>query len=67
MKRLAVLFALIGSPAMAASGPFFSLFNTNFVVLIAFLVFIGVLVYFKVPSILMGLLDQRAPQNGLLR
>lgn len=60
MKRLAVLFALIGSPAMAASGPFFSLFNTNFVVLIAFLVFIGVLVYFKVPGILMGLLDQRA-------
>ncbi len=62
MKRLAVLFALIGSPAFAASGPFFSLFNTNFVVLIAFLVFIGVLVYFKVPGILMGLLDQRAEQ-----
>ncbi|MFV1874995.1 F0F1 ATP synthase subunit B [Nioella sp.] len=62
MKRLAVLFALIGSPAFAASGPFFSLFNTDFVVLISFLVFIGVLVYFKVPGILMGLLDQRAEQ-----
>jgi F-type H+-transporting ATPase subunit b len=60
MKRLAVLFALTGSPALAATGPFFSLYNTNFVVLIAFLVFIGVLVYFKVPGILMGLLDQRA-------
>lgn len=62
MKRLSVLFALIGSPALAASGPFFSLFNTNFVVWIAFLVFIGVLVYFKVPGILTGLLDQRAEQ-----
>ncbi|RFU12772.1 F0F1 ATP synthase subunit B [Rhodobacteraceae bacterium W635] len=62
MKRLAVLFALTGSPAFAASGPFFSLFNTDFVVLIAFLVFIGVLVYFKVPGILIGLLDKRAEQ-----
>jgi len=62
MKRLAVLFALIGSPAFAAGGPFFSLFNTDFVVLISFLVFIGVLVYFKVPGILMGLLDKRAEQ-----
>lgn len=60
MKRLAVLFALIGSPAIAASGPFFSLYNTDFVVLISFLVFIGVLVYFKVPGILTGLLDKRA-------
>ena len=62
MKRLAVLFTLIGSPALAASGPFFSLNNTDFVVAISFLVFIGVLVYFKVPGILMGLLDQRAEQ-----
>ena len=62
MKRLAVLFALIGAPAFAASGPFFSLFNTDFVVLIAFLVFIGVLVYFKVPGILIGMLDKRAQQ-----
>lgn len=62
MKRLAVAVALIGSPAFAASGPFFSLFNTNFVVLIAFLVFIGVLVYFKVPGILTGMLDKRAEQ-----
>jgi F-type H+-transporting ATPase subunit b len=60
MKRLAVLFALIGSPAIAASGPFFSLYNTDFVVLISFLVFIGVLVYFKVPGILTSLLDKRA-------
>lgn len=62
MKRLTLLFALIGSPAMASTGPFFSLYNTNFVVLIAFLVFVGVLVYFKVPGILTGLLDDRADQ-----
>jgi len=62
MKRLAVLFALTGSPAFAATGPFFSLFNTDFVVSIAFLAFIGVLVYFKVPGILTGMLDKRAEQ-----
>ena len=43
MKRLSVLFALIASPALAASGPFFSLRNTDFVVTLAFLVFIGIL------------------------
>jgi F-type H+-transporting ATPase subunit b len=48
------------SPALAASGPFFSLTNTNFVVLIAFLLFIAVLLYLKVPSLLGGMLDKRA-------
>ncbi len=43
-----------------ASGPFFSLNNTDFVVLISFLLFIGVLLYFKVPGIVAGLLDKRA-------
>lgn len=62
MKRLSILFALIGSPALASGGLEFSLANTNFVVLISFLVFLGVLVYFKVPGILTGLLDQRAEQ-----
>lgn len=61
MKKTLTLFAgLAASPAFAASGPFFSLHNTNFVVLLAFLVFIGVLIYFKVPAMLMGLLDKRA-------
>ncbi|MDK3075683.1 F0F1 ATP synthase subunit B [Sedimentitalea sp. JM2-8] len=55
-----VLTAGVASPALAASGPFFSLSNTNFVVLIAFLLFIGVLFYFKVPGILGGMLDKRA-------
>ncbi|WP_299845813.1 F0F1 ATP synthase subunit B [uncultured Roseovarius sp.] len=48
------------SPALAASGPFLSLANTNFVVLIAFLLFVGVLLYLKVPSLLGGMLDKRA-------
>ncbi|MCR9149479.1 MAG: F0F1 ATP synthase subunit B [Rhodobacteraceae bacterium] len=61
MRGLTIVIAsLAASPALAASGPFFSLRNTDFVVLIAFLVFIGVLVYFKVPGLLGGLLDKRA-------
>lgn len=54
------LAAVLASPAFAASGPFFSLRNTDFVVLIAFLLFVGVLLYFKVPTLLMGMLDGRA-------
>ena len=61
MRKLATLAALsAASPAFAASGPFFSLGNTDFVVLIAFLVFIGVLIYFKVPAMIGGMLDKRA-------
>ena len=60
MKKLSILLTLLASPAMAASGPFFSLQNTNFVVLIAFLCFIGILVYMKVPAKLTGMLDARA-------
>ncbi len=62
--RFAVFTAALvaASPAAAASGPFFSLRNTDFIVLLAFLVFLAVLIYFKVPSILAGLLDKRAEQ-----
>lgn len=56
----AVLSLGIASPALAAKGPFFSLGNSDFVVLIAFLLFLGVLFYFKVPTMIMGLLDKRA-------
>ena len=48
------------SPVLAASGPFFSLRNTDFVVLISFILFALVLVYLKVPSMLGKMLDQRA-------
>ena len=63
MNRLiatALVTGLAAGPAAAATGPFFSLRNTDFIVLLAFLVFIGVLVYFKVPGLLAGLLDKRA-------
>ncbi|WP_420857583.1 F0F1 ATP synthase subunit B [Marivivens marinus] len=62
MKKLmtTALLSLAASPAFAASGPFFSLGNTNFIVTLGFLVFIGVLFYFKVPGMIGGLLDRRA-------
>lgn len=61
MKKIAfALLLLAATPAMAASGPFFSLHNTNFVVLLAFLVFVGILLKFKVPAKIAGMLDARA-------
>lgn len=60
MKKLALILIVAATPTFAASGPFFSLYNTNFVVLLAFLLFVGVIAYLKVPGKLMGLLDQRA-------
>ena len=60
MKRLSLLFVLMASPAFAASGPFFSLRNTDFVVTLAFLLFVGILVYYKVPQMIGCLLDKRA-------
>ena len=58
---LTVLVALAASPALAAGDkPFFSLANTDFVVTIAFLIFIGILLYFKVPGLVGGMLDKRA-------
>ncbi|MEE9388471.1 MAG: F0F1 ATP synthase subunit B [Paracoccaceae bacterium] len=60
MKKLSFIPMLFASPALAASGPFTSLYNTNYVVIIAFLLFIGVIVYLRVPGVLMGLLDARA-------
>ncbi|WP_417243549.1 F0F1 ATP synthase subunit B [Celeribacter sp.] len=61
MKKLVALIAITAAtPAFAASGPFFSLHNTNFVVLLGFLVFVGVLVKFGVPGMIVGMLDKRA-------
>jgi len=60
MKKLSILLALAASPAMAATGPFFSLGNTDFVVLLGFLAFVALLVYLKVPAKLTGMLDARA-------
>lgn len=54
--------ALAAGPAAAATEgtPFFSLYNTDIVVAIAFLIFIGILVYYRVPGMLGGMLDKRA-------
>lgn len=64
-KTLTLVAMLAASPALAASknpfsAEFYKLSNTDFIVTIAFLLFIGVLFYFKVPSLLAGLLDKRA-------
>ena len=61
MTRLSViLFTLMASPALAASGPFFSLYNTNFVVTIAFVCFVSVVLYLGVPKMFAKMLDARA-------
>lgn len=60
MKKLSLALMLAASPACAESEPFFTLRSTEFVVTVAFLLFIGVLIYFKVPALLGGLLDKRA-------
>jgi F-type H+-transporting ATPase subunit b len=62
MKKLAFAGMMIGSPAFAATGPFFSLSNTNLIVLIAFIVFVGILLYVKLPARIGDLLDKRAEQ-----
>ena len=46
---LSIIIASIANPVLAASGPFISLSNTNFVVLLAFLLFVGLIIYLKVP------------------
>lgn len=62
MRITAILFSLFAaSPAFAASGgSFFALDNTDFVVTLAFLLFVALLVFLKVPGLLMGQLDKRA-------
>ncbi len=71
MKHLmtTAALALLASPAFAAGEEGYSsphgllnpsLGNTDFVVLIGFVLFIGIIFYFNVPSMLMGMLDQRA-------
>ncbi len=63
MKRsILVIAALAATPAFAATGAFFSLHNTNFVVLLAFIVFIGILLKVKAPAKIAAMLDARAAQ-----
>ncbi len=62
MKKLAIALTLAATPLMAAeeAEPFFTLRSTEFVVTIAFLIFLGVLLKVGVPGLIGGLLDKRA-------
>lgn len=67
MKHLTLTAALIliASPALAASknpfsAEFWKLSNTDFIVLVSFILFLAVLAYFKVPGMVGKMLDQRA-------
>ena len=59
-RILTLVLALAATPALAAEENFFSLRSTEFVVWIAFLVFLAVLVFFKVPGMIGAMLDKRA-------
>jgi F-type H+-transporting ATPase subunit b len=50
---------LNGPSEAATNAPLFSLDNTNFVVSIAFVAFIAILIYLRVPSKIANLLDKR--------
>ena len=64
MKNIFLIVALAGIVAVLTANShgyaMFSLHNTNFVVLISFLLFIGVLIYTGVPTMLANALDARA-------
>jgi F-type H+-transporting ATPase subunit b len=66
LKHKSLLITLLafvissGSGYAAGSKKTISLDNTDFVVLISFLIFVGVLVYFKVPAIVASFLDKRS-------
>ncbi|MBC6436725.1 MAG: ATP F0F1 synthase subunit B [Rhodobacteraceae bacterium] len=67
--RLTAVLMIMAAGTAPTAGPgytpgydFTSLFNTDFVVLIGFLLFLAILFYFNVPSMLGGLLDGRARQ-----
>ena len=63
MKKLLTSASLIllAAPAFAAEeGPFFSLRNAEFVVGVAFVAFIGLLIYMGIPKKVGGMLDARA-------
>ena len=63
MNRLILTMAVFAaSPALAAGDAFFSLRNTNFVVLLAFIVFVGILLKVRAPARIAALLDARANQ-----
>ena len=59
MRSLLCCF-LMPTIVFAGDGPLISMGNTDFVVLIAFLAFVALLIYLKVPTTISNLLDKRA-------
>lgn len=59
MKRISLLALIAPAPAFAA-GKGISLSNTDFVVFLGLVVFLAILFYYKVPGMIIGLLDKRA-------
>jgi len=61
MKRLSILsLAFMASPALASEAPWYSPQNPHAFVMVAFLLFVGVVLYFKVPGMIAGMLDKRS-------
>jgi F-type H+-transporting ATPase subunit b len=63
IRLTAILVLASAGPALAQVKdpyPFFSLRNTDLIVFFGFVIFVGILVYFKVPAMITGLLDKRA-------
>jgi len=60
MRKLTLLLAVAATPALANEGPFISMGNPEFMVLVGFILFIALLVYLKVPGLIGGMLDKRA-------
>lgn len=60
MRKLTLLLAVTATPALANSGPFFTMKNPEFMVLLGFILFLALLAYLKVPALLGGMLDKRA-------
>ncbi|RMD49034.1 MAG: ATP F0F1 synthase subunit B [Alphaproteobacteria bacterium] len=51
---------LAASPAAASEAPWYSIENPHTVEWVGFLIFVAVLIYFKVPQVVARMLDQRA-------
>ncbi|EYD77971.1 H+-transporting two-sector ATPase, B/B' subunit [Rubellimicrobium mesophilum DSM 19309] len=57
---LAVILAYLALSQVTVHGPFFTLHNPEFIVFLAFALFLGIVLWFGVPRRIAGLLDQRA-------
>ena len=57
----ALLATFVATPVLASEeGPFFSMQNPPFMVLVGFILFIALLLFLKVPKLISGMLEKRA-------